>query len=115
MDYLINPDISLTHETSSITTFIYWGNWDLERFSNMSSFFGSSLVAQMVKNLPARQETQVWYQAWEDPLEKEMATYTNILAWEIPWIEELGGLSSTGLQRVGRDWTYMENELKNFC
>ena len=40
---------------------------------------------------------------WEDPLEKEMATHSSILAWRIPWIEELGGLQSTGLQRVGHD------------
>ena len=49
-----------------------------------------SLVAQIVKNLLAMQETQV--QDWEDPLEKEMATHSSILAWEIPWIEEPGRL-----------------------
>ena len=103
MDYLINPDIDLTHETSSVTIFIHWGNQGLERFSNVSSFFGALLVAQMVKNLPARQETQVWYQGWEDPLEKEMATHANILAWEIPWTEEPGGLQSMGSQRIRRD------------
>ena len=42
---------------------------------------------------------------WEDPLEEEMATHSSILAWEIPWTEESGGLQSTGLQRVGHDWT----------
>ena len=53
-----------------------------------------SLVAQLVKNLPAMQETQetwVWSMGWEDPLEKEMATHSSILAWEIPWTEETGG------------------------
>ena len=40
---------------------------------------------------------------WEDPLEKEMATHSSILAWRIPWTEELGGLQSMGLQRVGHD------------
>ena len=44
----------------------------------------ASLVAQMVKNLPATRETQVQYLGWEDPLEKEMATYSHILAWRIP-------------------------------
>ena len=53
-----------------------------------------SLVAQMVKNLPAMQETQVWSLGQEDFLEKEMATHSSILAWEIPWTEELGGLHS---------------------
>ena len=47
------------------------------------------------------QETQVRSLGWEDPLEKEMATHSSILAWEIPWIEELGGLKSMGLARVG--------------
>ena len=50
----------------------------------------------MVKNLPAVQKTQVQSLGWEDPLEKEMATYSSILAWEIPWTEEPGGLQSIG-------------------
>ena len=55
----------------------------------------SSLVAQTVKkNLPAMQETSVRSLGQEDPLEKEMATHSSILAWEIPWIEERGGLYS---------------------
>ena len=56
----------------------------------------ASLVAQMVKNLPAMQETQVQSLGWEDPLEKEMATHSSILAWETPWTEEPGGLQSLG-------------------
>ena len=60
----------------------------------------ASLVAQMVKNLPAIQETWVRSLGWEDPLEKEMATHSNILAWRIPWTEEPGRLQSTGLQSV---------------
>ena len=52
----------------------------------------ASLVFQMVKNLPAMQVTQVRSLGQEDPLEKEMATYSSILAWKIPWIEEPGGL-----------------------
>ena len=49
------------------------------------------------------QEMQVQYLGWEDSLEKEMATHSSILAWEIPWTEEHGGLQSMGSQRVGHD------------
>ena len=58
----------------------------------------SLVVAQSVKSLPAVWETQVWSLDWEDPLEKEMATNSNILAWKIPWMEELGKLQSVGSQ-----------------
>ena len=58
---------------------------------------GTSLVAQMVKNLPAVQETRVQFLGQEDPLEKEMATHSSMLAWRIPWTEEPGGLQSMGL------------------
>ena len=57
----------------------------------------------MLKRLPAIQETWVPTLHREDPLEKEMATHSSILAWRIPWTEEPGGLQSTGLQRVGHD------------
>ena len=57
----------------------------------------TSQVAQMVKNLPAMQETWIRYLGQEDPLEKEMATHSSILAWSIPWTEEPGGLQSMGL------------------
>ena len=59
---------------------------------------GSSLVAQTVKNLPAMQEIQVRFLGWKYPLEKEMATHSSILAWEIPWTEEPGGLQSVNSQ-----------------
>ena len=62
----------------------------------------ASLVAQLVKNLPAMWETWVQSLSWEDPLEKEMAIHSSILAWKIPWTEEPGGLQSTGSQRVGQ-------------
>ena len=62
-----------------------------------------SLIAQLVKNLPAMQETWVRFLGWEDPLEKEMAIHSSILAWKIPWTEEAGGLQSMGSQRVGHD------------
>ena len=67
-------------------------------------FGEASLMAQRIKRLPAMQETWVLSLGWEDPLEKEMATHSSILAWRIPWTEEPGGLQSTGLQRVGHDW-----------
>ena len=64
----------------------------------------ASLVAQRLKRLPAMQETWVRSLGWEDPLEKEMATHSSIPAWRIPWMEEPGGLQSTGSQRVRHDW-----------
>ena len=57
----------------------------------------ASLVAQMVKNLPAMQETRVWSLGQEEPLETEMATHPSIIAWRIPWTEEPGGLQSLRL------------------
>ena len=61
-----------------------------------------SLVAQMVKNLHAMQETQVPSLSQEDPLEEGMATYSSILVWRIPWKEEPGRLQSIMSQRVGQ-------------
>ena len=58
------------------------------------------LVVQMVKRLPAMQETRVWFLGREDPLEKEMAIYSSTLAWKIPWTEEPDQLQSMGSQRV---------------
>ena len=60
-------------------------------------------MAQRLKCLPARRETWVQSLGGEDPLEKEMATHSSILAWRIPWTEEAGRLQSTGSQRVGHD------------
>ena len=60
-------------------------------------------MAQMVKNLPAMQETQVPSLGWEDLLEKGMAIHSNVLAREIPWTEEPGGLQAMELQRVGHN------------
>ena len=57
----------------------------------------------MVKNLPANALRWVQSLGWEDPLEEEMATHSGILAWEIPWTEEPGGLQSVGSQRVTHD------------
>ena len=60
----------------------------------------ASLMAQMVRNLPAMQETWIQSLTWEDPREKGMATLSSILAWRIPWTEEAGQLLSMGLQKV---------------
>ena len=62
-----------------------------------------SHVAQLVKNLPAVQETWVRSLGWEDPLEKEMETHSSILVWKISWTEEPGGLQSMGSKRVGHN------------
>ena len=64
----------------------------------------ASLVAQVVKCLSAMKETQVRSLSWEDPLEKEMAAHSSILAWKIPWTMEPVRLPSMGSQRVGHDW-----------
>ena len=79
------------------------GSWTLWTLT-FPSIEWASLVAQMVKNLPAMQETWVWSLGPGDPLEKGMAPHSSILAWRISWIEESGGLLSTGLQRGGHDW-----------
>ena len=79
-------------------------------------------MGQRVKRLPAMRETKVRSLGWEDPLEKEMATHSSILAWRISWIEEPGGLQSMGLQRVGHDWVtslhfcmkYLMHGISNF-
>ena len=77
----------------------------------------ASLVAQRLKRLPAMRETQVQSLGQEDPLEKEMATHSSILAWRIPWTGEPARLQSTGLQRVGHDWatslhSLVENDME---
>ena len=69
----------------------------------MYTFVWASLVAQRLKNLHSKRETQVRSLGQEDPLEKEMVTHSSILAWRIPWTEEPGRLQSTGSQRVGHN------------
>ena len=60
-------------------------------------------MTQMVKNLPTMQETWIRSQGWEDPLEKGIAIHSSILAWRIPWTEEVGELQSMESQRVRHD------------
>ena len=65
-------------------------------------------MAQQVKNPPAMQETQeteVGSLGWEEPLEKDMATHSSTLSWEVPWTEEPDGLQFMGLQRIRHNWT----------
>ena len=76
---------------------------DFSFFPKPSVSNGASLVAQRLKHLPAIGEIQVRSLGWEDPLEKEMAIHSSILAWRIPWTEEPGRLQSTGSQRVRHD------------
>ena len=68
-----------------------------------SSYVKASLVTQMIKNLPAIQETQFRSMGWEDAQEKGMATHSIIPAWRIPWTEEPGRLQTMGSQRVRHD------------
>ena len=75
----------------------------IHKINTVCVYIGASLVAQMVKNLPAMQETWVQSLGPKDPLEEEMATHSSILAWRIPWIEEPSRLQSMGSQRVGHD------------
>ena len=65
-------------------------------FPGKDFYLRASLVAQRLKRQPAMWETWVWSLGWEDPLEKEIATHSSILAWRIPWTVELCGLQSTG-------------------
>ena len=67
-----------------------------------------SLVAQMVKNLPAMQETSVRFLGQEEPLEKGVATHSSTIVWKIPWTEEPGRLQSTGSQIVGDNYNSLK-------
>ena len=100
--------LSLLHRRNGFARFrkLWWIRQAVDHQTMTMTFLGanlSSLVAQRVKNLPAMQETWVRSLAWEDPLEKEMATHSSILACRIPWTEEACGLQSTGLKRDGQD------------
>ena len=79
-------------------------NTTVRVFSSALLRYRTSLVAQRLKRLSAMRETRVRSLGQEDPLEKEMATHSSILAWSIPWMEDPGRLQSTGSQRVGHDW-----------
>ena len=80
---------------STVSLFIITPNWKQTKQSSVGE-----QMAQMVKSLPAIQETQVQSLDWDDPLKKRMATHTSVLAWRVPWTEEPDGLQSKGSQRV---------------
>ena len=85
----------------------FWvGTWIMgyPRISRGLPVIRASLVAQMVKYLPAMRETWIQFLGQEDPLEKEMAIHSSTLAWKTPWTEDPDRLQSMGLQRVGYDW-----------
>ena len=81
--------LSFLYSLTLISIRDYWKNHSFDCLD-----LWASLVAQMVKNLPAVQETWVQFLGWEDLLEKGMATHSSIFAWRIPWTEEPGGLQS---------------------
>ena len=91
---LISDQLQYKSNVFILTTRIKYYVHILSRFSFQLHFCFSNLVAQMVKNLPAIQETQFLSLGWEDPMEKGKATHSRILAWKIPWTEEPGGLHS---------------------
>ena len=102
--------LAYCHQLISIIT---WGiTWEWNSSSQQSfighllyqPIVGITIVTQTVKCLSAMQKTQVQSLGWEDPLEKEMAAHSSILAWKIPWTEEPGRLPSMGWQRVRHDW-----------
>ena len=92
----------VTRSQTQLSNFHFTHCFCFHGFEFSLSPLWASLVAQRLKRLPAVWETWVRSLGREDPLKKEMATYSRILAWRIPWMEEPGRF--TGLQRVGHDW-----------
>ena len=93
-----------SQEPGSLVGCRLWGHTELDTTEvTQHSIAQQSPSVQTVKRLPAMRETWLPSLGWEDPLEKEMATHSSILAWRIPWTEEPGGLQSTGSQRVRHD------------
>ena len=97
------PDATLTFYGTSILNCLLNKCYKCYTVNLITQDLPGSLVAQMVKNPPAMQETKVQTMSREDPLEKEMVTYSSILAWRIPWEEEPDRLQFMGSQRVGLD------------
>ena len=95
----------LNNNNLQMTFFSVFWLWDYSyKHLNQYRAFRASLVAQMVKNLPAMWETWVQSLGQEDPLEKELTIHSSILAWRILWTEKPGGLQSVGSQRVRHSW-----------
>ena len=99
----INPEITFVPPKYFGITYSHIRTFAYQTYSIKikSDFFRDPLVAQTVKHLPTMQETWVQSPGREGPLEKGMATHSSILAWEIPWMEEAGGLQSMRLQIFG--------------
>ena len=97
-----------SHGWRSLVGKTQWGRKESDTTERLTHTYmvlkGASLVAQMVKNLPAVLKTWVQSLGQEDPLEEEMATHSTVLAWRSPWTEEPGKLQSMGLHRVRHDW-----------
>ena len=115
--------VSLPRESygqRSLVGYSSWGRRVRYKWSDLACMHSSLVVASQgypdgsaVKNLPAMQ-VQVWSLGWEDPLEKETAIHSGILAWEIPWTEKPGQYSPWVCKRAGHDWrTKISNSLKN--
>ena len=88
-----NKSVYLTSSCVTKKLSIYWPSVYFVYLPHQTGF----PIGSVVKNLPAKQETQVWSLGWEDTLQKEMVNHSNILAWDIPWTEEPDGLQSMGL------------------
>ena len=108
--------ISVSHEHFFLLVLLSFFIYNLLQIRRFPCYFPSpafvTIVAQLVKKLPAVQETWVWSLSWEDPLEKGKATHSSILAWRIPWT-----IQSMGLQRIGHNWvtiTFTFMYKKNF-
>ena len=86
------------------TGFLFFNQLEKSFHFMKLEYIWASLVAQLVKNLPAMWETWVWSMDWADPLEKGKATHSSVLAWRIPGTEEPGKRPSMGSHRVGHDW-----------
>ena len=94
----------VVHRVTKSWTQLKWLSMHAHWVSTRYQLERASLMAQMVKNPPAVQETWVRSLGQEDPLEKDVAPHSSILAWRIPWTEEPSGLQSMGWQRVRHDW-----------
>ena len=93
----------MSNKSTHVTMYGKITDTEILEIISVLNILRASLVAQRLKRLPTMRETWVRSLGWEDPLEKEMAIHSSILAWRIPWTEEPGGLQSTGSQRVGHD------------
>ena len=82
--------------------YFYYAHFPIWKL-RLKEFKWASFIAQLVKNLPAMQETQVWFLGWEDPLEKEITTHSGVLAWRIPMDRGAWQAIVHGVTRVGHD------------